>query len=675
MAGRHARRVGALALVTTALVGLGVGPAAAETPAAAQAGPYRVVPCADIGADPSALAADAQVECGLLDVPENRSVAGSATISLAVLVARPTGPDRLPDPLVFAQGGPGGATIETYLALSDVVIGGALAQGRDAVLFDQRGTGASRPGLFCAELDELIVRTAEQDLSPEESTRGYADALGECRARLVAEGIDLAGYTTAENAADVEALRVALRYEQINFYGVSYGTALGLELLRSHPQGVRSAVLDAVVPPQVNFIEDVPASFDGALTALVSACTADTRCNAEYPDLEQTLLAQVQRLNRESIRVPVTDPASGITYQVPMDGDDLIGVVFQLLYPTELLGAIPLLVDEVRNERYAALGDIIGLFIFDRTLARGMYHSVQCAEDADIDPNRPPVAGVRPAVAELGELGVRDFLVGCARWAVPAVGPSADAPVTSDVPTLLLSGRFDPITPAANAATVAATLPRSRSYTFPNTGHGAFGSEPCAEQIVTSFLDDPTGQPADDCLAALGAPRFYADEDIVSVPALPRLAGLQGRSGIELAVFGGAVLVLLTAWLLLPLAWLIRLARGRRRPGPPSRLARAVPWLVVLDGLVLVGFAVALGVVVFRAVEGDQAILLFGLPAGSAWVLALPAVAIVLGLLVGLGVIAGLRAGGWRVWRRIYLALLGVAAVSCTVLLGSWALG
>lgn len=658
------------------LTGLAATPAvAAPMPGVtAQAGPYRVVPCAEIGADTAALpAGSAEVECGRLDVPENRAVPGGRTISLAVLVARPTAADRKPDPLVFAQGGPGGPTIETYLSLPELLVG-TLDQGRDVVLFDQRGTGASEPGLFCTEIDDLTVRTAEQDLTDAEATRQYVEALGACRARLVGEGVDLAGYTTAENAADVDALRTALGYQQINFYGVSYGTALGLEVLRRFPQAVRSAVLDGVVPPQANFTETVPVTFDGALTTLVSACAADPRCAAAYPDLEGTLRAQVARLDREPARVPVTDPASGITYQVPMGGDDLLATVFQLLYPTELLGAIPALVTEVRDGRYAALGDALGLFLFDRSTALGMYHSVQCAEDGDITAVPVTVAGVRPEVSEFGTDGLRDFLAACGRWAVPPVGSSADLPVHSDVPTLLLSGRFDPITPAGNAAQAAATLPRSRSYTFPNTGHGAFGSEPCAAQIVNSFIDDPTGPPRDGCFAQLGGPRFYTEEDLVGVPALPRLIGLQGRSGIELAVFGGALLALLTAWFLLPLAWLIRLARGTRAPAPPSRLARAAPWLVVLDGLVLVGFVVALAVVVFTTVETDPAVLLFGLPARSAWILALPLTAMVLGVLVLGGVLTGLRGGGWRMWRRIYLSVLAAAAMSCSVLLGSWAL-
>jgi len=640
-------------------------------------GELRPVPCADLGTAEDVLSPDlGRLECARLSVPERRGAPGGAMIELAVAVARSAAVQRLPDPLFMAQGGPGGATIDTYLNDPELVIAGPLAAGRDVVLFDQRGTGASDPALFCPEEDELTARIAEQYLSVAEELRLSLEATAQCRARLVSEGVDLAGYTTVENAADVEALRVALDYPQINFYGVSYGTALGLEVLRNHPQGLRSVVLDAVVPPQANFNASSGVSLDAAMTELFAACAADARCATAYPDLDATFADQVRRLDRTPARVPMTDAATGVTYQVPVDGTDLQGLLFQLLYPTPLLGALPQLIHDVRDDRFDALGRIAGQFVFDRTLASGMYLSVECAEDADVPPGSGVLPGVRPSVVQLNAEAIRGFLASCARWAVPPLGPVADAPVTSALPVLLLSGRFDPITPASNAAQAAQTLPNSFSYTFPDTGHGAFTGAPCAAQIVGAFLADPAARPDDACVTALGGPQFLTADDVIRLPALLRLANLEGRSGVELAVFGGALLVLLTGLLLLPLAWVIRkLQRARRSPGPPSRLARSVPWLVVVDGLVLVGFVVALAVLFVQTIETNQAVLLFGLPAGAAGTLVLPVLAMVLGVLIAVGVVVGWRRGGWRLWRRLYLSLLGLAALSCAVLLGAWGVG
>ncbi|MGE3284550.1 MAG: alpha/beta fold hydrolase [Pseudonocardia sp.] len=674
MAGGFGRRIAALVVAGLAALPAGqavaaAGPGAAA-PASSVAGAYRTVACSEL--DVAVPDLPAQVECGRLTVPEHRGVPGTRAITLGVLVARANGPQRQPDPLFYAQGGPGGATISTFLADPGQLARVPLAQGRDVVLFDQRGTGTSQPKLSCPEFDQLMLRTIEQDLPDEEATRQGVEATAACRARLVAEGVDLTGYTTAENAADVDALRQALGYDRINLYGVSYGSELVLEVLRSFPSGVRSAVLDGVVPPQVNFVETVGPSLDGALDALDAACAADPHCAAAYPDLGATLAAEMARLDAAPARVPLTDPDSGITYLAPMRGEDLLGVVFQALYPASLVRVLPLLLDAVQREDYTALGEVASLFLFDRSTAQGMYLSVLCAEDGDLDPAAVPSAGLRPEVAAFGREGVADQAAGCAAWDVPAV-PGADDAVTSDVPTLLLSGRFDPVTPAANAALAARTLRGARSYTFPTTGHGAFGSDPCAEEIVASFLEDPAGQPRDGCLEALGGPDFYTAEDVVELPALPKVLAASGTTLVQVAVFGGALLALLSAWFLLPLAWLLGQLRGRPRPGPRAWLARAVPWLVLADGLVILTFTVGLGVAVYSAFDTDQALLLLGLPSGWAWVLAFAGLAMVLGVLVALGVILGLR-GGWRLWRRIYLGVLGLAALTCSVLLGMWAL-
>lgn len=690
MAGRFGRRGGtratgaraalparaaraALPVTATAAVLVAVSAMLLPAPVAvtaAQGGAYRTVPCAELDVAVPELPAD--VECGRLTVPERRGAEGTRAITLGVFVARATGPDRRPDPLVYAQGGPGGATIASFLADPEQLARVPLGQGRDVVLFDQRGTGTSQPGLFCPELDALTLRTVEQDLPDTEATRQAVEATAACRARLVAEGVDLAGYTTAENADDVEALRQALGYDEINLYGVSYGSALVLEVLRRHPDRVRSAVLDGVVPPQVDFVETVGAGLDRALTALDEACAAEPRCAAAYPDVDGRLAAETARLDATPARVPVTDPDSGTTYTVPMRGEDLLGVLFQALYPTQLVRAVPLLVDGAGRGEYAAIGDIAGLALFDRSTAQGMYLSVLCAED-DLDAATVPTAGLRPEAAAFGREGVENQVALCAAWDVPAVA-GADEPVTSDVPTLLLSGRFDPVTPEANAALAAQTLPVSRRYTFPNTGHGAFTSDRCAEEIVGSFLEDPTGAPRDGCLAELAAPAFYTPQDVVELPAVPRLLAADGPRLVELALFGGALLVLLSAWFLLPLAWLVRQAQGRTAPESRSWPVRAVPWLVLADGAVLLGLCVAFAAAVYTSFGVDEAALLIGLPARWEWILALGVVAMVLGVVVTLGVMLGWRAGVWRLWRRLYLGLLAVAALGATVLLGTWAL-
>jgi pimeloyl-ACP methyl ester carboxylesterase len=517
---------------------------------------------------------------------------------------------------------------------------------------------------------DVTLRTIEQNISREEEDRLSDEALLACHARLLREGDNLAAFDSLENAADVDALRGALGYNQINLYGVSYGTLLALHVMRNFPDGLRSVIIDSVAPPQINFLEQAARSENRALTEFFGTCGADPRCNSAFPNLERVFYDHARQLDATPARVPMTDAETGKTYNAVVRGDTFQGLFFQMLYSTELLPLLPQLIYDARAGRYEIFGRIAGLLVFDRTVAEGMYFSVVCAEDADFDPADATAPDLRPSIAERAERDARDLVELCGRWDVPPLGPEVDQPVTSDVPTLVLTGRFDPITPPQFAAQVAETLPRSYLYTFPNAGHGVFQSVDCANQLVASFLDTPTARPADGCVAALGPPRFIVPADVLRVPSLVRLLNLEGSSTAEIVVFGVALALLLSAWLVLPLAWLIRRLRRRElRPAPP--LARALPWLALLLGALLVFFGVALVVGVVRNAD-QQALLLLGVPRDLAWVFTLPLLAALLAAAMLAGAVAAWRGGAWSLAQRIYRTLLAIAGVVCVALLAVW---
>ena len=295
-----------LTTIAALLVALSAQSALAGPIVQARSAAFAPTDCAALVKLPFGRAPGADFECGYLKVPAQHSLPAGPTIELAVVILKSTSRSPQPDPLVMAQGGPGGSTIDTYAAL---LLDSPLRAERDIVLFDQRGTLHSRPALMCPESIELTLRTLEQDLSSEEENRLSDEALLACHARLLREGVNLAAFDSIENAADVEALRVALGYNMINLYGVSYGTLLALHVLRDSPGGLRSVILDSVVPPQVNFLAQAARSENRALTEFFGACAADARCNAAFPDLERVFYEQVQQLDRTPARVPMTDAA------------------------------------------------------------------------------------------------------------------------------------------------------------------------------------------------------------------------------------------------------------------------------------------------------------------------------------------------------------------------------
>ena len=177
------------------------------------------------------------MECGYLTVPENRSDPNSATIDLAVAIVRVDNPAS--DPIIYLAGGPGSSAIDEFVSAPESWDINQFLYGSDLILLDQRGTGYSYPTLNCWEMEQAA----------ENSISDY-DAAVACHDRLVSDGIDLTAYNSAESAADVEDLRIALGYDTWNLFGISYGTRLALEVMRDYPDGIRSVIIDFGVSSQ-----------------------------------------------------------------------------------------------------------------------------------------------------------------------------------------------------------------------------------------------------------------------------------------------------------------------------------------------------------------------------------------------------------------------------------------
>ncbi len=455
------------------------------------------------------------VECGYLSVVEQRGEREGASegriIMLAVAIFHPPGGAIHPDPVVYLSGGPGASALE-LIRYGIEGLKPVLATGRDVVLFDQRGVGLSRPALDCPEFDEwakelLDRRVQDRPISDEEASELALESLRECRAAL-SEVADLSAYHSASSAADVEDLRLALGYEQVNLWGGSYGTRLALEVMRRYPHGLRSVVLDAVYPPDVDLYMESPANYERALDRLFEACAANEVCEAAYPNMRAELLDTVARLNATPIRREVEDRYTGESHEAWMNGDTILALTFQLLYDSRLRYLLPQQIHAASQGDYAAFEQARhALLRLASVSSRGMLFSVQCHDELAFSSRaafeaeltrHPQIAGMY-AHSLLGGLAYRV----CEEWGAGQADPSANQPVYSDVPTLLMTGEFDPVTPPDWGRQAAATLTNAYFFEYPGLGHGASGAEGCPRQMFLAFLEAPSAEPDGACIAAM----------------------------------------------------------------------------------------------------------------------------------------------------------------------------
>ncbi|HSR46125.1 MAG TPA: alpha/beta fold hydrolase [Acidimicrobiia bacterium] len=468
-----------------------------------------------------------QVDCGWLVAPEDRSdPANGKTVRLHVAIFRSQVAGVPEDPIVYLEGGPGGDALEA-VPFTFAQAFAPFLESRDFIMFDQRGTGFSSPSLACPETVELAFEQLDLDLDLDEALAQELAALEECHTRIVEEA-ELSLYNSEASAADLADLRVVLGYEEWNLFGISYGTRLALTTMRDHPEGIRSVILDSTYPPQVSLPLEVGLNAARAFTVFFDACAEDPECSGAFPDLEARFFALVDALDAEPIMATLLDVFTLEEHDALVEGDALLGLLFQSLYSSELIPVLPGLIDDVENGDYQSLELLLSNFFANiEFISTGQTFAVQCREELPFtDPAELATAGdfdpyIKRIVESGGSTGPFALEV-CELWDVGTADALENEPVASDIPTLVLAGEFDPITPPSWGVLAAETLANASFFEFPGLGHGTSVSDECALSIALEFLNDPSAEPDGSCVSAMSGPDFITgDEPAAEIRLVP----------------------------------------------------------------------------------------------------------------------------------------------------------
>jgi pimeloyl-ACP methyl ester carboxylesterase len=437
------------------------------------------------------------VDCGYLSVPEDRGQSSNGlvrtafepqvqvnirTIRLFVAIFHAKNPHPELAPIVFLDGGPGVHSLDWTTKTRPLNFVLQLAIEHDLIFFDQRGTGYSQPTLDCPEITQVDYSNLEKNSQSRTAGQQSNAALSACHDRLVRQGVKLTSYSTAASAADVNDLRQALGYEKVNLYGVSYGTRLAQSVMLQFPQTVRSVVLDSTLVGLQGF------SYRGtgpAFDVLFQGCAKDQACNASYPNLGAVFNQLVRQLNQHPVLVSVKHRFTGQQYKILLTGDDVEMGLFWGLYSTVRIPTLPSLIFDARDGDYGGLAELAfenEIVLSDENISTGMNIAVNCIDQ---------------------------FSRGlCRQWLGDLPRPTSPRTVTSSLPTLVLGGEYDPVTPPQYSQTVTRTLKNSVFLEFPGTGHEAAFSGQCPMDIVLAFYKAPDQQPDATCISKLHEPDF-----------------------------------------------------------------------------------------------------------------------------------------------------------------------
>jgi len=439
-----------------------------------------------------------KARCGMLERPENPADPESPMISLRVAVVPALNLQPQSDPLVPLAGGPGQGAIQFYSAVAAAF--DRVHSNRDILLVDQRGTGGSAR-LDCTVDDELLDGQFSVEMTVE-FMHACLDELPH----------DPRYFTTSIAVQDLEAVREALGYPRLNLYGVSYGTRVAQHYARRYPDSTRTIILDGVVPPQLALGPEIATEAQKAIDNIFARCAADTACNERFPDIAASFVALKNKLDKKPVTVSVAHAVTGRVEKVSFGRQEFAGAVRLLAYSPSSIAMLPLLVAEAASGNYQPLVaqfQMTAMSMSD-TLALGMHNAVMCTEDvpfyvaASIDKAALDASFMGPVQLEaLGAI--------CSVWPAGPIDDDFKQPLSTTIPTLLLSGSADPITPPRFADMAARNLKKAWLLTGKNQGHGQI-TVGCMPRIIELFIDnEQLGDGDADCFQSSFVMPFFLD--------------------------------------------------------------------------------------------------------------------------------------------------------------------
>ena len=429
----------------------------------------------------------AQVKCGSLQVPENYSLDNGEQISINFAILPAIDDSDKKTPLMFLAGGPGQAAVELAAGLRRAF--SEIRKTRDIILVDQRGTGKSHP-LACRDIsgDQNIYQMVPEDFSEQD--------INDCLAEFTG---DLSQYNSENAIRDFDAVRDVLGHQQINIYGGSYGTRAGLVYMRMFPDSLRSVVLDSVGPIEV------PIGLFGQSSAqsfkrLLEHCQQEKGCNNAYPNLADEFQQLMTRLAEKSVTVTIPHPRLGTHTEFVISKSKMLGIIFQQLYSVASRHLVPLIIHQAYLDNYMPLAGLIAMTDGVQLAYIGLLFNITCNEDF------PKITAQMSAKDADNSFGGDDSQLGfkkaCSVWPQYRPGKAFYQAVTADIPTLILSGGLDPVTPPSNGDFSAATIPNSHHIIVDNVSHGvATSTGSCGVLIINEFLSTLTPKTLDEtCL-------------------------------------------------------------------------------------------------------------------------------------------------------------------------------
>ncbi|MGI2209170.1 alpha/beta hydrolase [Shewanella baltica] len=411
-----------------------------------------------------------RLNCGFVTVPENPNKPDGKQIQVHYVVLPAVKNVNHEEALLAIAGGPGQSAIDNAAGFDAML--SKVRQQRDILLIDQRGTGRSNL-LTCDE-------GAQSPLSFDDDNADTKAETQKCLAKIDA---DVTQYGSLNAIKDFEAVRQHLGYKKLHIYGISYGTRMAQLYMRLYPAHLATVTLDGIVPMQQSVLE-IGASIDRGFDLLFKDCQETAACHAQFPELKAEFDQVAASLAKAPVMENVYDPVTGEKTMLTMTRGKFYGSIRMALYQANVRALVPHAIHQAAKHNFQPILGLYSLTIDNAGMAMGMHASVVCGED---------MHRITPAMREqaqhsfMGRTMLEGLEATCEVWKVPAVDDSFSEPISSDIPTLLLSGEIDPATPPSWGELAMEKLTNAKHFVAPYATHGV-AYQSCANNLIADLV-------------------------------------------------------------------------------------------------------------------------------------------------------------------------------------------
>ena len=411
-----------------------------------------------------------RLNCGFVTVPENPNKPNGKQIQVHYVILPAVKNANHEEALLAIAGGPGQSAIDNAAGFDAML--SKVRQQRDILLIDQRGTGRSN-----------ILTCDEGAQSPLSFNDDNVDTLVEAQKCLEQLDADVTQYGSLNAIKDFEAVRQHLGYKKLHVYGISYGTRMAQLYMRLYPEHLATVTLDGIVPMQQGVLE-IGAAIDRGFDLLFKDCQETTACHAQFPKLKAEFEQVAASLAKAPVMENVYDPVSSEKTMLTMTRGKFYGSIRMALYQANVRALVPHAIHQAAKDNFQPILGLYALTLENGGMAMGMHASVVCGED---------MHRITPAMREqaqqsfMGKTMLEGLEATCAVWKVPAVADSFSEPISSNIPTLLLSGEIDPATPPSWGELAMEKLSNAKHFIAPYATHGV-AYQSCANTLVADLV-------------------------------------------------------------------------------------------------------------------------------------------------------------------------------------------